>query len=79
MEFSKSDFLLAKEIQRSFCICDLSLRNCHVCHKHIPKGPIIENKVCSNNCTPKLNMVCVGMFTWMVRSVNIFRKEKMPS
>ena len=50
---------LTKEIHINFYTCDLAVGICHACDNFTPKKPVIENQAC-NNCTPKLNMTCVG-------------------
>ena len=42
MGINKFNFLLIKETQTNFFMCDLALGKCHVCHNHKHKSPIIE-------------------------------------
>ena len=51
-------FLLTKEIQTQFCICNLVPGNCHTCSNSEFIRSLIENKACDYH-TPKLNMACV--------------------
>ena len=51
-------FLLTKEIQTQFCICNLVPGNCHTCSNSEFIRSLIENAAYDYH-TPKLNMTCV--------------------
>ena len=46
-EINEYNFLLTKEIQTNFCICNLNLNNYNMCDNCTSKRPVIENKVCN--------------------------------
>lgn len=49
MEINKLDIFLTRETQK-FCLCDLSLSNCHAWNNRLPESPVTENKACNNWC-----------------------------
>ena len=62
MEINKFNFLLTKEIQINFSMCDLALSNCHICNNCTHKGTVIEKTKFLNNLNQitKRDMMCVG-------------------
>ena len=55
MDINEFSFLLTKEMERTFCMCNLALSNWPRAMIASPKDPVDENKACDHR-TSKLNM-----------------------